>query len=150
MGNNPASSRDFHCTYTRGGKGKPVHAGTAGSLNFFILQPANTSNIDEDTPGLWTMAILNDPTSGASPPSTPVPLLRRYCLRHGSGHSLPIPAPTVCSKSELLFSATLFPSWQASASKCRGIHGPIRTRTCDVIASDVFPQIMQDAVQLQH
>jgi hypothetical protein len=41
-------------------------------LNSFILQPANTSNIDEDTPGLWTMAILNDPTSGASPPNTPL------------------------------------------------------------------------------
>lgn len=40
-------------------------------LNSFILQPANTSNIDEDTPGLWTMAILNDLISDTSPPNTP-------------------------------------------------------------------------------
>lgn len=89
MGNSPhRAGISLHVHAGGKGCGKPVHAGTAGSLNSFILQPANTSNIDEDTPGLWTMAILNDPTSGTSPPK---PLLHRYCLRHGSGHSLPIP-----------------------------------------------------------
>lgn len=43
-----------------------------GSLNASILNLAHTSNVSDDTPGLWTMAIRNGQTSDGSSPDAPL------------------------------------------------------------------------------
>jgi hypothetical protein len=43
-----------------------------GSLTSSVLNLANTSNVSEDTPGLWTMAIRNGETSDGSSPDAPL------------------------------------------------------------------------------
>jgi hypothetical protein len=43
-----------------------------GSLTSSILNLANSSNVSEDTPGLWTMAIRNGQTSDGSSPDAPL------------------------------------------------------------------------------
>jgi hypothetical protein len=43
-----------------------------GSFTSSILQLANTSNVDQNTPGLWTMAIRNGHTSDGSSPNAPL------------------------------------------------------------------------------
>ncbi len=43
-----------------------------GSLSSAILNLDNTSNVSEDTPGLWTMAIRNGQTSDGSSPDAPL------------------------------------------------------------------------------
>lgn len=43
-----------------------------GSLTSSVLNLANTSNVSEDTPGLWTMAIRNGQTSDGSSPDAPL------------------------------------------------------------------------------
>ena len=43
-----------------------------GSLSSSVLNLANTSNVSEDTPGLWTMAIRNGEMSDGSSPDAPL------------------------------------------------------------------------------
>ncbi|HTJ54451.1 MAG TPA: nidogen-like domain-containing protein [Nitrosospira sp.] len=43
-----------------------------GSFSSSVLQLANTSNVGQDTPGLWTMAIRNGKISDGSSPDTPL------------------------------------------------------------------------------
>lgn len=43
-----------------------------GSLTSSVLNLANTSNVGQDTPGLWTMAIRNGQTSDGSSPDAPL------------------------------------------------------------------------------
>jgi hypothetical protein len=63
--------------------GMPAQAGydAGNNINFFalpdslsssVLQLANTSNVSEATPGLWTMAIRNGKTSDGSSPDAPL------------------------------------------------------------------------------